>query len=224
MSTLLELRNVAKNYPSAEQTLHVLRGVDLHVQAGESIAITGPSGSGKSTLLGVMAGLERPSSGSLLFKDRALEQESEDALSTWRRTSVGFIFQNFRLLESLTAIENVQVPLEILGATARESNAKAHAALESLGLGSRAHHFPHQLSGGEQQRVAIARAYAHGPEILFADEPTGSLDWENAGQVLESLLKVNDANKTALIVVTHDPNIAARMSRSLVLSGGKISA
>jgi len=217
---VLELRGVTKEFSAAGRTLQILRGVQLSVRAGESLAIQGPSGSGKSTLLGLMAGLERPSSGDILYRGESLTNWDEEKIAHWRRTSVGFIFQNFRLVGSLTALENVMLPLEIRGDDEARARKEAAGALDALGLKGRAEHFPNQLSGGEQQRVAIARAYAHKPAVIFADEPTGSLDRETASYVMESLLSVRASAATALILVTHDPDVAAKLDRTLILERG----
>jgi len=221
---LLELKGVCKEFVTAAETLHVLRGVDLKVRPGETLAVTGPSGSGKSTLLAIIAGLERPDSGEASFRGASLGAMSEDQLALWRRRSVGFLFQNFRLLPSLTALENAALPLEILGLRADEAAGRAARLLGELGLAERAGHFPHQLSGGEQQRVAMARAYAHEPELILADEPTGALDRESAATTLEALLRVHASRGGALVVVTHDPAVAARMSRVLRLERGAAKA
>ncbi|MBI4345304.1 MAG: ABC transporter ATP-binding protein [Elusimicrobia bacterium] len=210
---LLSVEGISKTYESAGQTLRVLEGVSLSVAEGEALAITGPSGSGKSTLLAVMAGLERPSAGRVLYLGREIHAWNEDERSAWRRDHVGFIFQGFRLVPSLTALENVALPLEIGGAPARDALGRAEALLAELGLSDRARHLPDQLSGGEQQRVAIARAYAHGPKLILADEPTGSLDRDNAARVLEALLEANARHRAALVVVTHDPALAKRLGR-----------
>ncbi|MEE8424437.1 MAG: ABC transporter ATP-binding protein [Elusimicrobiota bacterium] len=220
---LLELDAVTKSFTAPGRTLEILKGLKFRLRPGETVAIQGPSGSGKSTLLGLMAGLERPTSGRLLFKGTPIQDWTEDQLSQWRRSSVGFVFQNFRLIDSLTALENVRLPLEIADVAPDAVRTRAAAALEQLGLSDRADHFPDKLSGGEQQRVAIARAYAHEPDIIFADEPTGSLDRETAGTVLDSLLSVNEAHGTALVLVTHDPTVAARMSRTLTLERGLLA-
>lgn len=218
---LLELRGVTKEFEAAGGRLQILKGIDLALAPGETVAIQGPSGSGKSTLLGIMAGLERPTSGSLLYEGVSLSDWSEDRLSEWRRHSVGFVFQNFRLVESLTALENVLLPLEIQGVDAQTARRRAEAVLEEIGLPERADHFPHQLSGGEQQRIAIARAYAHSPKILFADEPTGSVDRDTAESVIDCLLAARARAGTTLVLVTHDPTLAARMSRTLKLERGR---
>jgi putative ABC transport system ATP-binding protein len=223
MTALLEVRSVSKQFVSAGETLHVLKGVSLALEAGDTVAVTGPSGSGKSTLLGLMAGLERPSSGSILCEGRPIQDLDEDRLSEWRRRSVGFVFQNFRLVPSLTAAENAALPLEILGRDVGEAAERAGELLRLLDLGGRLGHFPHQLSGGEQQRVALARAFIHEPALILADEPTGSVDREHAGVILDSLMKLNSARGATLVVATHDPAVASRMTRAISLDRGAIS-
>jgi putative ABC transport system ATP-binding protein len=217
MTALLEASGLSKRFESGGETLHVLKDVSLTLSAGDTVAVTGPSGSGKSTLLGLLAGLERPSSGTIAFQGRQLQDLPEDALSDWRRRSVGYVFQNFRLVPSLTAVENAALPLEILGWEPAEAASRAKELLASLGLGARLGHFPHQLSGGEQQRVAIARAYVHEPALILADEPTGSVDREHAGVILDGLMALNAKRRTALVVATHDPAVAERLSRTLRL-------
>ncbi len=213
-------RGLTKSLPSGPRTLTILDDVDLTIHTGELVAIVGPSGSGKSTLLGLMAGLDRPSSGSVLLDGVAIERMSEDQLALLRRAKVGFVFQSFQLLGNLTARENVLVPLELTGfANAR---ARADEVLEQVGLADRGHHYPSQLSGGEQQRVALARAFASRPAVLFADEPTGNLDSETGGKVLELLLSMREDNGTTLILVTHDAAIAERADRQVHLFGGKL--
>lgn len=218
MTALLEVRAVGKDFRAAGQELHILSGVSLTVAKGETLAITGPSGAGKSTLLGLMAGLDRPSRGEVLYNGQALSAWDEERLSLWRRQSAGFIFQNFRLIPSLTALENAALPLELLGQGGPQARKSAAALLEELGLSGRAEHLPSQLSGGEQQRVAIARAFIHGPELVFADEPTGALDRETAGRVLDSLFSAQKARGAALVVVTHDPAVWSRAGRTLPLA------
>lgn len=221
-SSLLRLDEVAKTFTTPSTVLTILDGVSFEIAPGDTLAITGPSGSGKSTLLGLMAGLDRPTGGSILFEGKPLEILDEDGLAAWRRKEVGFIFQSFRLVPTLTALENVSLPLEVLGRGQTGAEEEARARLEALGLGDRVDHFPSALSGGEQQRVAIARAYVHEPRLIFADEPTGSLDRETASKVLDALLETNKLHKTALVVVTHDPVVAERMGRSLTLERGRI--
>ncbi|PCI39054.1 MAG: hypothetical protein COB53_03850 [Elusimicrobia bacterium] len=220
---ILTAENLIKEFSTPRKVLRILDGVSFSVSAGESVAITGPSGSGKSSLLGLLAGLDRPTEGRVLFKGQALADMGEDGLSAWRRNCVGFVFQNFELVSSLTALENAALPLEILGTSTRDAAATAGNALETLGMSSRADHFPNELSGGEQQRVAIARAYVHQPEIIFADEPTGSLDEETAESVVKALLQVNEERKTALLLVTHNPDLAGRLDRVLTIHGGSVA-
>ena len=216
---LIECRDLRHALPSGGRTLTILDGIDLAIAAGEGLAILGPSGSGKSTLLGLMAGLERPSSGSVRFDGRALEALDEDQLALLRRR-VGFVFQSFQLLGNLTARENVLVPLELTGVPAAAE--RADEVLREVGLDERGHHYPSQLSGGEQQRVAVARAFAPRPRVLFADEPTGNLDSETGRQVLDLLLDMRARNGTTLVLVTHDSQIAARLDRRVHLAAGRI--
>ncbi|MGK0218802.1 MAG: putative ABC transport system ATP-binding protein, partial [Planctomycetota bacterium] len=211
---------LGKVLSSGGRPLTILDGVDLTIEGGEFLAIIGPSGSGKSTLLGLLAGLDRPSSGSLRFEGRALENASEDELALWRRAQVGFVFQSFQLLGNLTARENVMLPMEM--ARSEGAAQRADELLEEVGLGERGHHYPSQLSGGEQQRVALARAFGPKPALLFADEPTGSLDSESGQRALDLLLDLRERSGTTLILVTHDPAIAARAPRRLHLAGGKV--
>jgi len=218
--TLLALESVRKDFPTAEGPLTILDGIDLQVSSGETIALTGPSGSGKSTLLGLMAGLERPTSGKVDVAGEDASSWDEDRWSAWRRDDVGFIFQNFRLVPALSAQENASLPLELQG----KDPSTVVSSLEGLGLGGRLGHTPSQLSGGEQQRVAIARAYAHTPGLILADEPTGSLDRETAKGVLDSLLEINSQTGAALVVVTHDEEVASRMSRRLRLKSGRLES
>lgn len=216
----VECRALTKTLPSGGKPLTILDGVDLSIQAGELVAILGPSGSGKSTLLGLLAGLDRPSSGSVLIEGRAIENLDEDELALMRRASVGFVFQSFQLLGNLTALENVLVPLELTGVP--QARARATKVLAEVGLGERGHHYPSQLSGGEQQRVAVARAFASEPALLFADEPTGNLDSETGGRILELLLDMRARSGTTLVLVTHDPKIAAHADRQVHLFGGRL--
>jgi putative ABC transport system ATP-binding protein len=219
MSILLELRCVRKDVPG----LSILRGVDLELSPGESLAVGGPSGSGKSTLLGVMAGLDKPTAGAVIYKGTDLGHLTDDQLSAWRRKSAGFVFQSFRLVPTMTAVENAALPLELLGRSPREALTEAAFALSALGLDQALHRFPDQLSGGEQQRVAIARALIHGPEIVFADEPTGALDRETGAKVLDTLFEACKKRGAALVAVSHDPAVAARAGRSTVLIQGKLA-
>jgi len=215
----VECVGLGKTLPSGARALTILADVDLAIEAGELVAILGPSGSGKSTLLGLLAGLDRPTTGSVRLGGRPLEALDEDELALLRRR-VGFVFQSFQLLENLTALENVLVPLELTGFPgARE---RAALVLEEVGLGERGHHYPAQLSGGEQQRVAVARAFAPRPAVLFADEPTGNLDSATGARVLELLLAMRERHGTTLVLVTHDPQIAGRAERQVHLAGGRV--
>jgi putative ABC transport system ATP-binding protein len=219
---LLELKSVSKEFPSGGDILRVLSGVDITIRPGETLAITGPSGSGKSTLLGILAGLERPTSGGVARDGEDAGGWDEERLALWRRRRVGFVFQSFRLMPTLTAVENASFPLELLGEGPVEAERRAGQLLGELGLGERLGHRPAQLSGGEQQRVAIARAYAHRPALILADEPTGSLDRATAAKVLDALLEVNERSGAALVVVTHDPMAAERLGRSVRLENGRL--
>ena len=221
-SPLLELTGVGKEFPSGAETLRVLSGVDLSVSPGETVAVTGPSGSGKSTLLAILAGLERPTFGAVKRDGEDAAAWDEERLARWRRRRVGFVFQSFRLMPTLTALENASFPLELLGEAPRDAEARAGELLTGLGLHGRLGHRPAQLSGGEQQRVAIARAYAHRPALILADEPTGSLDRATAVRVLDALLEVNAKSGAALVVVTHDPMVAERLGRRVALEGGRL--
>lgn len=217
---LLTCEGLTKRLRSGERDITVLDGVDLTVRAAEFLAIVGPSGSGKSTLLGLLAGLDRPTSGSVKIRGEALEAMDEDALALMRRGSVGFVFQSFQLLGNLTARENVVLPMELSGFP--DADARAEELLAQVGLGDRGHHYPSQLSGGEQQRVAVARAFGPKPALLFADEPTGNLDSESGARVLEMLLGLRDELGTALVLVTHDLEIAESAPRAIYLRSGKV--
>jgi putative ABC transport system ATP-binding protein len=222
----IELRGVEKSYGSGGRELPVLRGVDLILESGRVTSILGPSGSGKTTLLGIMAGLDRPTRGSVILGDTDLTALTEDGRAGFRAAHVGFVFQTFHLLPSLTARENVQVPLELSpeGGTLapREIRERAEALLHRVGLGDRGHHYPAQLSGGEQQRVALARAFVARPAILFADEPTGNLDRETGGRIVALLEELNREVRTTLVLVTHDLSLAERTDRILRIEGGRI--
>jgi putative ABC transport system ATP-binding protein len=221
---LLELAAVSKNFASKTETLRVLAALDFAVGAGETVAVTGPSGSGKSTLLAIMAGLERPTAGRVARDGEDATDWDEERLARWRRGRVGFVFQNFRLMPTLTALENASFPLEMQGLGPAAAAERALALLTELGLAARAEHRPDQLSGGEQQRVAIARAYAHKPALILADEPTGSLDRATSARVLDALLAVHARSQAALVVVTHDPATAERMGRRVRLDAGRLAA
>lgn len=206
--------------PGPEGSLTLLDDITLHVNAGESVAITGPSGSGKSTLLGLLAGLDVPSRGEILLGGNAFSSLDEDARAARRGELCGFVFQSFHLVQDLTALENVMLPLELQGKPDAESEARRW--LTQVGLGERLGHFPTQLSGGEQQRVALARAFVVQPKVLFADEPTGSLDHANGERIAALLFEMNRAAGTALVLVTHDPALAQRCDRQLRLEAGRL--
>lgn len=218
--SILELQNVSKTYQSGSRKLTVLDQVTFSIQAGETIAIVGPSGSGKTTLLGLCAGLDSSSTGAVVLNGESLEKLNEDQRAAVRSRDVGFIFQNFQLLPTLTALENVMVPLELK----KQTNAKEKAMelLEKVGLKDRATHYPTQLSGGEQQRVSIARAFANAPKILFADEPTGNLDTETGTMIENLIFDLNKEQGTTLVLVTHDLELAAKTQRIVHIKGGKI--
>jgi putative ABC transport system ATP-binding protein len=217
---MIELRGVSRTVMSGTVPLTILHPLDFLVPAGQSVAITGPSGSGKSTLLGLIAGLDAPTSGSVLIDGVDITRLDEDRLARMRGEKIGVVFQFFHLIPSLTARENVLVPMEIAGR--RDASARADALILEVGLDGRGHHYPSQLSGGEQQRVAIARALANDPGILLADEPTGNLDSANGAHIIELLLQVNRARKTTLVLVTHDPELAALAEVRLALKDGSI--
>ncbi|CAA6678985.1 MULTISPECIES: ABC transporter ATP-binding protein [unclassified Lentimonas] len=216
----IEISGLSKTYPSGESELTVLTAIDFSLSVGESLAIVGPSGSGKTTLLGLCAGLDLPTAGSIRLLGDALEDLDEDARARFRGEQIGFVFQNFQLIPTLTALENVSVPLDLLGG--RDAEAKAKRLLDKVGLGARMDHYPIQLSGGEQQRVALARAFINEPKILFADEPTGNLDGANGGTIEELLFDLNHELGTTLVLVTHDPRLAAKCDRILSLRDGRI--
>lgn len=220
LENILNIENVHKIYQSAGKELTVLNNINLAVPSGSTLAITGPSGSGKTTLLGLCAGLDRASSGTVSLNGISLDELSEDQRAAVRNNYVGFIFQNFQLMPTLTAIENVMVPMELRGA----KNIRAHAMelLDKVGLAERAHHYPVQLSGGEQQRVSLARAFSNKPAILFADEPTGNLDAETSEKVEKLMFELNTDAGTTLVIVTHDLELAMRTSRIVKIKGGNI--
>ena len=217
---ILEIAGLKKVHRTASHELTVLHDVNLILAEGDTCAIIGPSGSGKTTLLGLCAGLDDASSGSVKLDGQALESLSQDECAALRNRLVGFVFQSFQLIPTLTAIENVLIPLELRGETGRYNDAAE--LLRQVGLGDRLDHYPLQLSGGEQQRVALARAFIHRPKILFADEPTGNLDAETSGPIIEMLFRLNREAGTALVLVTHDPILAAKARRVIKMSGGTI--
>jgi len=218
---MIVAESLEQTYLSGGRPLTVLRDIDLAIAPQEFVAITGPSGSGKTTLLGLLAGLDRPTRGVVRLDGEDLGPLSEDARARLRAEKVGFVFQTFQLLPTLTALENVLVPIELLGNGAGKT-AHAKDLLGRVGLADRTHHYPAQLSGGEQQRVAIARAFANGPKILFADEPTGSLDAETGRTVIDLLVELNRHAVTTLVLVTHDPALAERAGRVIRLAGGAL--
>jgi len=218
----IEISGLSKTYPSGESELTVLTEIEFSLTAGESLAIVGPSGSGKTTLLGLCAGLDLPTTGSIRLLGAALEDLDEDARARLRGQQIGFVFQNFQLIPTLTALENVSVPIDLLGG--RDAEAKAKRLLDKVGLAARINHYPIQLSGGEQQRVALARAFINEPKILFADEPTGNLDGNNGGTIEELLFNLNHELGTTLVLVTHDLRLAAKCDRILSLRDGRIVA
>lgn len=220
---MLELVNINKNYTSSEHSLPVLKNINIRIEQGEFVAIMGPSGSGKSTLLGIAAGLDRADTGDVILDSIKMSELTEDELAKLRAEKVGFIFQNFQLVKTLTAIENVCLPLIIsTKLSEREITDKAMNLLEKVSLKNRVTHFPSQLSGGEEQRVAIARSFINNPKILFADEPTGNLDSKNGNAVMNMLTSLNKENNSTLIVVTHDPKVAALADRILEMENGEI--
>lgn len=217
-SIILNVEHLCKTFKSGDQTLTVLKDVSFAIEEGSACAIVGPSGSGKTTLIAICAGLERPSGGSVVFNSFPMHLSSEEELSRIRNQFIGFVFQSFQLLPSLTALENVMVPAEIRG----ENHARSRASelLKQVGLEGRLHHYPVQLSGGEQQRVAIARAFMNHPKILFADEPTGNLDTETAGDIVRLIFELNTTTGTTLMLVTHDRELTEQAGRIISLKGG----
>ncbi len=219
---MIELRSVGKVLSSGGRPLIILHPLTLTIPAGQFVAVMGPSGSGKSTLLGLLAGLDEVSQGEIRVDGHEITALNEDQLARFRGKSIGFVFQSFQLIPTLTAAENIRVPMEIMGN--RGAAVRAGELLEMVGLAERASHYPAQLSGGEQQRVAIARAFACGPKVLLADEPTGNLDSETGGRIIELLKSLNREEKTTLVLVTHDPEIAAAAQRIVTLRDGRIVA
>jgi putative ABC transport system ATP-binding protein len=217
---MIELYKVSRTVPSGSEMLTILHPLDLTIDDAQFVAILGPSGSGKSTLLGLIAGLDSPSSGKILIDGDDITSMNEDELAKLRSKKIGFVFQSFHLVPSLTAFENILVPMEIAGST----NAHAHAKqlIHDVGLSARAHHYPSQLSGGEQQRIAIARAFANQPSILLADEPTGNLDTQNGQLAFELLVKMNRDRGTTLVLVTHEKELADQADRQIQLREGRI--
>ena len=223
LSPILQLENINRSFKSGSSNLHVLKDIGFSISKGTSCAIVGPSGSGKTTLLGICAGLDTPDSGKILLSGTVLSEMDEDQRADIRNKKVGFIFQNFQLLPTLTALENVMVPLELRGGGSDEIGHRAIELLTSVGLKDRLTHYPSQLSGGEQQRVAIARAFINDPSVLFADEPTGNLDAETGDQVEELLFNLNKEKQTTLVIVTHDLLLAQKCEQEIRLSRGEIT-
>ena len=219
---MIRLEAVTLKLASAAGEVNILRGIDLDVRRGETASVVGPSGSGKSTMMMVMAGLERPSGGRVVIAGTDLGPLSEDALALFRRERIGIVFQAFHLIPTMTALENVAVPLELAGH--RDAFARAEAELEAVGLAHRLTHYPGQLSGGEQQRVALARAFVIAPDLLLADEPTGNLDGETGRQVIELMFELSARRGATLLLITHDPALAARCARQIRLADGRIVA
>jgi len=217
---ILAVHGLGKTYPAASHPLTVLADITFDLAPGAPCAIVGPSGSGKTTLLGLCAGLDRPTTGRVVLDGHNLGDLNEDGLAALRNATTGFVFQSFQLLPSLTALENVLVPLELRGVRGAQSTALDNLA--RVGLADRTGHYPNQLSGGEQQRVALARAFVHRPKVLFADEPTGNLDDETSGPIVDMLFELNATAGTALVLVTHDPELARRAGRVITMRGGRI--
>ncbi|HCW63254.1 MULTISPECIES: ABC transporter ATP-binding protein [Leeuwenhoekiella] len=221
MASILEISNLAKSYTSGSKTLKVLDDINFSITEKETFSIVGPSGSGKTTLLGLCAGLDKPDSGTVTLNGVELSSLTEDERALLRNKDVGFVFQDFQLLPTLTALENVAVPLELQGA--KHAMKKAAELLTKVGLGDRGNHYASQLSGGEQQRVALARAFANDPKILFADEPTGNLDAETGETVVDLLFELNKELGTTLVLVTHDMELAQKTQNILTIKGGRIA-
>ena len=221
---VLEARGLAKSIRSGSRVVEILRGIDLAIPPGTFAVIQGPSGSGKSTLLGLLAGLDKPSSGEILLDGQPLSGLAEDEMALLRGRKIGFVFQAYQLVPTLTALENVMLPLDLTGCGDAESRGRAMDLLGHVGLAERTDHYPVQLSGGEQQRVALARAFVTRPPIVLADEPTGNLDSRNGALVLEMLLSLNREASTTLVMVTHDDQIASKADRRISLMDGQIVA
>lgn len=217
---MLKAERLTRRYPSGNRELTVLDHISFSVEKGTTCAIVGPSGSGKTTLLGLCAGLDQPTEGTVTLNDTVLNSLSEDERARFRNEHIGFVFQTFQLIPTLTALENVMVPMELRN----QPNARSRAVelLDEVGLGDRGHHYPAQLSGGEQQRVALARAFIHQPVVLFADEPTGNLDDATSGTVEDMIFRLNEERGTTLILVSHDLELASRCDRTIHLRNGQI--
>lgn len=220
MASILSVQNLFKSYSTGSRELSILDNISFQIQKGESVAIVGTSGSGKTTLLGLCAGLDQPNQGEISLCGHNMTDLNEDQRATVRNNHVGFIFQDFQLVSTLTALENVAIPLELRGE--KRALSMAQEWLDKVGLSERLNHYPNQLSGGEQQRVALARAFANAPDVLFADEPTGNLDEATSAQVEDLLFRLNQEKTTTLIIVTHDMELARKTDRMILLKAGKI--
>jgi putative ABC transport system ATP-binding protein len=219
---MIELTNVTKTVRSGSEDLTILDDVSFRVPTGEFVAVTGASGSGKSTLLGLIAGLDAPTSGRIVVDGEDVTALGEDALAAIRSRKIGFVFQSFHLIPSLTAFENIMIPMEIIGLD--DVRARASMLLDHVGLTNRGHHYPSELSGGEQQRVAIARAFANSPKILLADEPTGNLDSKNGQHIFDLMKELHARHQVTLMLVTHDASLAGQAQRRIVLADGQVIA
>lgn len=217
---MITLQNVTKTVQSGTEDLTILNDVSLEIPDGQFVSVTGASGSGKSTLLGLIAGLDAPTSGAILIDNENITEMNEDGLATLRSEKIGFIFQSFHLIPSLTAFENILIPMEILGL--KDAKERAKDLLEAVELTNRGHHYPTELSGGEQQRVAIARAFANQPKILLADEPTGNLDSKNGNHIFDLMTDLHNRHNVSLILVTHDQHLADKAQRQVILKDGKV--
>jgi putative ABC transport system ATP-binding protein len=217
---MIDLNNVTKTVRSGDDDLTILDDVSFHIPDGQFVAVTGASGSGKSTLLGLVAGLDAPTSGSIRVEGDEITTMNEDALAKVRSEKIGFIFQSFHLIPSLTAFENVLIPMEILGGD--NAHARAERLLDAVGLTDRGHHYPSELSGGEQQRIAIARAFANRPKILLADEPTGNLDSKNGHHIFDLMKELHRQNNVTLVLVTHDASLSKQAQRQIILADGRV--
>ncbi len=217
---MIELINITKTVRSGAENLTILDNVSVAVPEGQFVAVTGASGSGKSTLLGLIAGLDAPSSGAILVEGANVTEMSEDELATLRSEKIGFIFQSFHLIPSLTAFENIMIPMEILGL--KDARQRAEKLIDDVDLTNRGHHYPTELSGGEQQRIAIARAFANQPKILLADEPTGNLDSKNGAHIFDLMTNLHRQNNVTLVLVTHDQHLAEMAQRQVILKDGRV--
>ena len=224
MSHILQVKNLTRKFKSGSRLLSVVNNVNFNIDKGSVNAIVGPSGSGKTTLLGLCAGLDQPTSGEVKLQGISLDSLDEDNRARVRNEHVGFVFQTFQLVPTLTAIENIMVPLELRGISSIDVRKRAEQLLLEVGLADRSHHYPTQLSGGEQQRVAIARAFINEPKILFADEPTGNLDTETGEHIEELIFNLNKSQQTTLILVTHDIELAQKCDRIIRIKNGKIDS